>query len=176
MTRALVLTLALGLFAGCASTQGLEQSSSPETSSRPRSAPDFTLRDLSGRDVSLSDFEGRVVLLDFWATWCVPCEAAMPHLQALHEKYADQGLTILAISMDGPETLASVGPFARRYGLTFPVLLDAETKVTSIYNPKSQAPLSVFIDREGRVSLTKQGFAPGDEALVETEVVRLLGS
>lgn len=164
MTRALVFAAVVAL-AGCATTS---------TSNAAGSAPDFSLRDVDGRDVRLSDFEGRVVVLDFWATWCVPCEAAMPHLQTLFEKYNSQGLTILAVSMDGPETLSSVGPFARRYGLTFPVLLDVETKVTGIYNPKSTAPLSVFIGRDGRVAHTKQGFTAGDEADVEAEIVRLL--
>lgn len=170
MTRAIaVLVVAVVAFAGCATTP-----SSDEVSPSSGSAPDFTLRDVDGRDVRLSDFEGRVVVLDFWATWCVPCEAAMPHLQTLFEKYKGQGLTILGVSMDGPETLSSVAPFARRYGLSFPVLLDVETKVTGIYNPKSAAPLSVFIGRDGRVAHTKQGFSAGDEADVEAEIVRLL--
>lgn len=166
--HAIVVGIVLAL-AGCATTPGT--ASTPVSSG---SAPDFTLRDVDGRDVRLSDFEGRVVVLDFWATWCVPCEAAMPHLQAIYEKYESQGLTILAVSMDGPETLSAVGPFARRYGLTFPVLLDVETKVTGIYNPKSTAPLSVFIGRDGRVAHTKQGFTAGDEKLVEAEILGLL--
>lgn len=171
ITRRLLLAAAL-LLSACATTQ----SASTEQTARKGSAPDFTLRDVDGRDVSLSDFAGRVVLLDFWATWCVPCEAAMPHLQSMYEKYEAQGFTVLAISMDGPESLASVGPFARRYGLTFPVLLDVETHVTGIYNPKRTAPLSVFIGRDGKVAHTRQGFSAGDEQLVEAKLLELLGT
>lgn len=172
MTRRLALTIAVvSALAGCATTAATETGNAARASG---AAPDFTLRDVDGRDVSLSDFTGRVVVLDFWATWCVPCEAAMPHLQTMYEKYESQGLTIIAVSMDGPETLSAVGPFARRYGLTFPVLLDVETKVTGIYNPKGTAPLSVLIGRDGRVAHTKQGFTAGDEKLVEAEILRLL--
>lgn len=137
-------------------------------------ATDFTLRDVEGRDVRLSDFAGKVVLIDFWATWCMPCEAEIPHLQALYETYQAKGLVVLGVAMDGPESVASVAPFVRRYGLSFPVLLDEETRVVSIYNPKRSAPLSVIIDRSGRVARTRQGFSLGDEKLIAQDVAQLL--
>ncbi|MBI5482096.1 MAG: TlpA family protein disulfide reductase, partial [Deltaproteobacteria bacterium] len=71
------------------------------------SATNFTLKDVTGRPMSLADHFGKnVVLLDFWATWCVPCEAEMPHLQRLYQRNKDQGFVLLGISMDGPETVA----------------------------------------------------------------------
>jgi peroxiredoxin len=140
-------------------------------------APDFTLRDYEGRQVSLAEHFGkRVVLLDFWATWCVPCEAEMPHLERLYQRYRDQGFVIYAVAMDGPETVASVGPLARRLGVTFPVLLDEETRVTAIYNPHRTAPLSVLIDRQGRIVKTHQGYVAGDEVTLEREIAALVGA
>lgn len=137
-------------------------------------ATDFTLMDVEGKAVRLSDFAGKVVLLDFWATWCVPCEAEMPHLEKLYREHRDEGLVILGIAMDGPETVAGVAPFVRRNQLTFPVLLDEETRVVGTYNPKRTAPLLVEIDRHGQIARLRQGYNPGDEQLVEADVKNLL--
>ena len=85
------------------------------------------------------------------------------------------GLVVLGISMDGPETIADVGPYARRQGVTFPVLLDEDTRVTSIYNPRRAAPLVVFIGLDGRVASVREGFLQGDEVQVEQTIKQLLG-
>lgn len=150
----------------------------PQTGGSPASgrASDFALRDTEGRTVRLSDHLGKVVLLNFWATWCTPCAAELPHLQRLYETYGDQGLMILAISMDGPETVASVIPQARRYGLTFPVLLDEETRVVGMYNPKRAAPFNVLIGRDGVVTETREGYSAGDEIAMEADIQALLAS
>ena len=140
-------------------------------------APDFTLRDLDGRNESLSDHLGKdVILLDFWATWCVPCGAEMPLLERLYQEHKAKGFVVLGIDMDGPETIATVGPFARRYGITFPVLLDEETRVVGVYNPKRTAPLGILIDRKGQIARVRNGYNSGDEKLVEADVVSLLGT
>ena len=138
-------------------------------------APDFTLRDLDGRNESLSDHLGKdVILLDFWATWCVPCGAEMPELQTIYDQHKDKGFVILGIAMDGPETVAQVAGYARRYGVTFPVLLDEETKVVGVYNPKHVAPLTILIDRKGQVARVRNGYNAGDEKLVAADVTSLL--
>jgi len=151
--------------------------SAPDAPAPPSSglAADFALSDTEGGTVRLSELRGRVVLLDFWATWCVPCEAALPHLQKLHEANEARGLTVLGIAMDGPETMATVGPFARRHALSFPVLLDEETRAVSLYNPRRSAPMQVLVDRGGRIAWVHEGYVPGDEALLAEQVARLLG-
>lgn len=141
---------------------------------RAGDAPDFALRDLSGRTVRLSDHRGEVVLVNFWATWCVPCAAELPHLERLYRKYRDRGFVVLAISMDGPESSAEVDPRARRLGLSFPVLLDEETRVVGAYNPKRTAPFSVLVDRDGRVARRREGYHAGDEVALESEIGALL--
>jgi thiol-disulfide isomerase/thioredoxin len=163
---ALLLAAALG--AGCAATPALP------TSATTASSTDFTLPDLEGRDVRLSDFTGRVVLVDFWATWCSPCVAALPALEQLHERYAADGLTVLSVAIDGPETVAAVGPFARRMGLSFPVLLDEESRVVSGFNPSRTVPFQLLVDRRGRIVKRRQGYAPGDEKLLEADLAALL--
>lgn len=138
-------------------------------------ATDFTLRDVDGRLVHLSDHLGRdVVLLDFWETWCVPCQAELPLLEKLYQQEKDRGFVVLAISMDGPETVAQVPSFARRYALSFPVVLDEETKVTAMYNPKRTAPLTVLIDRRGQIARVRDGYAAGDEKLITDDVANLV--
>jgi peroxiredoxin len=140
-------------------------------------ATDFAVRDTKGRTVRLSDYLGKeVVLLDFWATYCEPCLGEMPHLEAMYEANKAKGFVIIALAMDGPETVAEVPSFAVRNGLTFPVAADADSHVASIYNPKSSAPLSVLIDRSGNVVRVREGYNPGDEALVAEDVARAVGA
>jgi len=165
--------LALSSSLACGAPDG----AAPASSAGQRSgAPDFALRDLSGQTVRLSDHRGKVVLVNFWATWCVPCAAELPHLERLYNKYRDQGFVVLAISMDGPETSANVDPHARRHGLTFPVLLDEETRVTGTYNPKRTAPFTVLIGRGGDVASTREGYHAGDEVEVEADIRSLISS
>lgn len=140
-------------------------------------APDFTLRDLDGRQVRLSDFLGKnVVVINFWATWCIPCQAELPLLQQIYEREKGRGLVMLGLSMDGPETIAQVASYAQRYRLTFPVLLDEETKAVAVYNPKRTAPLTVEIDRKGVIARIRAGYSAGDEKLIADDVASLLGN
>ncbi|HEX8951906.1 MAG TPA: TlpA disulfide reductase family protein [Polyangia bacterium] len=169
MTRALVLVVAIG--AGCASTAG---SVARESLVAGAPASDFTLRDLDGRQVHLSDFGGKVVLLDFWATWCVPCAAELPQLEKLYQERKGDGLVVLGIAMDGPESVAQVVPFSRRYGLTFPTLLDEETRVVNVYNPKRVAPMTVLIDKRGIIARVRNGYNAGDEKLIADDVANLV--
>jgi peroxiredoxin len=164
---------------GCAAgnTAGGKSASSVvrESTTLGGQASDFTLRDTEGRTVHLSDYLSKdVILIDFWATWCVPCEAELPHLEKLYKDYQAKGFVVLGISMDGPETVAQVGPFARRYDLSFPVLLDEETKVVGVYNPKRTAPLGVLVDRKGQIARVRQGYSAGDEKLIEEDVRSLV--
>jgi len=124
--------------------------------------------------VRLSDYKNHVVLVSFWATWCVPCKAEHPQLQKLYEKYKAQDFVVLCISMDDPETVAEVAPHARRYGLTFPMLLDQETRVVADINPKKAAPYALLIGREGTIVYTHEGYSPGDELTLEKEIKKQL--
>jgi peroxiredoxin len=139
-------------------------------------ARDFAARDVRGRTVRLSDYLGKqVVLLDFWSTYCEPCLAEMPHLEALYREQQANGFVVLAVAMDGPETVADVPSFAARNGLTFPVVLDEDSHVANVYDPKKSAPFSVLIDRRGAVVRVREGYNPGDERLVADDVRAALG-
>jgi peroxiredoxin len=138
-------------------------------------ASDFTTRDIDGKTVRLSDHLGReTILIDFWATYCEPCRAEFPHLQKIYTEQKAKGFVVLAVSMDGPETVATVPQIARSYEVTFPVLLDEDSSIASMYNPKKSAPLSVLIDKNGRIVRVREGYNPGDEKLVEDDVLKLV--
>ncbi len=138
-------------------------------------AIDFTLKDLEGNPVTLSDFRGTsIVLVDFWATWCVPCVKELTHFQRFHDLYKDKGLVILAITVDGPESVAMIRPFVERYRYTFPVLLDTESKVIALYNPRVVMPYTFLVDKKGVIRYTHQGYSLGDEKILEEEILKLL--
>src|SRR5688572_21404408 len=129
-----------------------------------RRAADFTLNDLDGRPVALRELTARrdVVVISFWATWCRPCLVELPFLQEMYERHRSDGFSVLAVSMDGPESEAQVRPTVRRYGWTFPILLDRDTRVGGLYNPRRAAPLSIIVSRDGNVVWSHEGFVAGD--------------
>jgi peroxiredoxin len=139
-------------------------------------APDFTARDVDGKTFRLSDHLGKhVVLLDFWATFCEPCKAEFPHLAELYARDKEKGLLVLGVAMDGPESSADVPAFVKRHDVTFPVVLDDDSRIASLYDPKKSMPLSVLIGRDGRISVVREGYNPGDEKLVDADVAKALG-
>jgi peroxiredoxin len=165
------VTLAGALACGaCASSSSATAAGDSALAAGTR-ATDFTVRDTKGHALRLGDYLGKqAVLLDFWATYCEPCLAEMPHLEKMYEANKERGFVVIAISMDGPDTVAEVPSFATRNGLTFPVALDEDSRVAAVYNPKSSAPLSVLIDKHGSVVRVREGYNPGDEALVAADV------
>lgn len=137
--------------------------------------PDFELDAISGQSVRLSDLVGnKVVLLDFWATYCDPCLAAMPHLQEVYSKYRDRGLVVLGISIDGPESSANVRSTVAKLGVEFPILLDADSRVVALYNPKTSAPYSVLIGKDGRILAQQEGFTTGSAASLDQAIEQAL--
>ncbi len=132
-------------------------------------APELSLTDLHGSPVALADYRGTVVLVNNWATWCPPCKAEMPTLQAYYEDHKGQGFTIIAIESGDP--LAEVVGFVAEYGLTFPVWPDAAMKsIGAFRNPG--LPSSYVIDRAGIVRLAWAGAVSRD--MLEKYVTPLL--
>ena len=132
-------------------------------------APDFTLRDLKGNQVSLSDFRGQPVVLNFWATWCMPCRVEIPHLEALYTKYKDQGLVVLGMNTE--TDYMKVKRFAEPR-ISYTVLLDGGTQAQGY--DVSGIPCTYYIDREGIIQHRSVGFGPGDEVQIEEKINKLL--
>jgi peroxiredoxin len=161
--------------AGCA-RQELQGPQIPTTRSAidtGLSAPDFSALDIDGNRVTLSEHRGSVVLLNFCSTWCEPCVAELPHLRSLYEANKDKGFIILAISVDGPETAANVVGFARRNRLD-PMIIDEDSRIAMLYNPKKTAPVTVLIGRSGKIAAIHEGFTSGDEEELGSDIAKAL--
>ena len=111
-------------------------------------APAFELSDDQGLGVSLDDYAGKVVLLNFWATWCPPCVQEMPSLNRTYERFRDDGMVVLGVSVD--EDAEQYARFLRNRGVTFPTVRDPEREVSTRYGTMKY-PESYLISRDGRV-------------------------
>lgn len=134
-------------------------------------APEFSLASNQGDTISLSDQRGKVVLINFWATWCGPCRKEMPALEALYQKYQDQGLEILAISVDSDPVLAET--FIAKQDISFPILFDPENQVNTAYHAMAM-PTTAIVNQSGQLHYVHQGYKPGTEAVYEEHIRALL--
>ncbi len=139
----------------------------------PRPAPAFNLKSLSGSAISNESLKGKVVLLDFWATWCVPCRKSMPELQAMHAKYVERGFSVVGISID-EGGMAKVKKFVTSKKFTYPMAVDSETNPAwDAYRVKA-VPAAFLIDRSGQIVAQWTGAPPaGDELEARLEELLL---
>ena len=139
---------------------------------RGSAAPAFTLPERPGPgEISLASLRGEVVLLNFWATWCEPCEREMPAMERLHEKLSPAGLHLVAVSVD--ESAEPIDQFRARFGLTFPILWDPEKRVADAYQTY-RYPETLLIGRDGVVVERYVGPRDWDSPLYEARIRRLL--
>jgi cytochrome c-type biogenesis protein len=113
-------------------------------------APPFTLKNINGGEVSLADYKGKVVFVNFWATWCPPCRAEIPHFVELIDKYGKDGFVILGISVDDQKDHKKIPAFMKKYKINYPILLD-DNKTRFDYGGIRSIPTTFVIDREGKV-------------------------
>ena len=163
-SRTLVLSaLTILLMCGC----GGREDNTPLTS---HAAPDFKLEDLNGRMYSLADLRGHVVVLNFFATWCVPCRQEIPEFVRLHKKFRDRKLEIIGVSLD-PDGNAVLPPFIMHYGITYPIVLGTREVVLD-YGGIQGIPTTFIIDEDGTISDYFVGMHPG--YVIEASVTKLL--
>jgi peroxiredoxin len=116
--------------------------------SRSKYAHDFTLSTIDGKKLRLEDQRGKVVFVNFWATWCPPCREEMPAMERLWQQQKDQGLMVLAVSVDSDTN--GVPAFVKQHGFTFPVVLDPNMDVANAYGVRA-LPASFVIDPQGQM-------------------------
>jgi thiol-disulfide isomerase/thioredoxin len=132
-------------------------------------APPFAVRSFDGKTMRLADFRGRPVVLDFWATWCAPCRASMPHLDALQQRFQPQGLVVIGLSVDESGSQA-VKRFAQRLGVGFRLAM-ADDQVLDAYGPIRLLPTTFFINRRGEI--VRRVVGQIDPETMETYVLEL---
>ena len=135
-------------------------------------APNFALQSNAGGQVSLASLKGKVVMVNFWATWCVPCRQEMPHLEALYQKYNSLGFELLAVNVE-KNNAEGARRWLQETPVTFPVLFDSENQVTKLYKVQTM-PSTVIIGRDGTMRFMHNGYKPGYENDYQTQVRALL--
>jgi thiol-disulfide isomerase/thioredoxin len=131
----------------------------------------FSAKDINGKDVRLSQYKGQVVLVNFWATWCVPCRREIPSLMALYRDYKDRGFVVLGVSVDKEVRL--IKPYARAMKMNYPVLIGAgHDQFNEAFGPFIGFPTSVILERDGTVCVRHIGLP--SRSLLEKQVDALL--
>jgi peroxiredoxin len=135
-------------------------------------APDFTLDTLEGGSITLSDLRGRPVMLNIWASWCLPCRTEMPAIQRVHQRLAEEGLVVIGLNATSQDGEAAARRFAQEFGLTFPIAFDRDGSASAQYELMG-LPSTYFIDRQGIVRDVIIG-GPMSEAVMLAKIEELL--
>lgn len=134
-------------------------------------APAFSLQARDGAKISPAQFKGDVVMINFWATWCVPCRAEMPKLEALYQRYNKLGFKLLAVNVENnPE---GVKKWLAETPVSFPVLFDTKSEVSKLYKVETM-PTTVIVAKDGTMRYLHHGYQPGYENDYQNEVRTLL--
>ncbi|HXU74316.1 MAG TPA: TlpA disulfide reductase family protein [Polyangia bacterium] len=137
---------------------------------RPGQPADFEGTTLAGTPFKLSSLRGKVVLVDFWASWCEPCQQELPLLDKLAPKLRARGVEIVAVDVDDNKDKGAA--FVRAHDLGLTVVLDSDKKIVGTFAP-AKMPSSFVVDKQGIVRAVHGGFQPGDEARIESELTGL---
>lgn len=134
-------------------------------------APELAGRTLDGQPLRMANLRGKVVIVDFWASWCAPCREEMPVLERLYQRYREQGLVVVGVSVDRTERNAR--GFLRRTRVSFPIIHDSDHAIANRYSPPKM-PSSYIVDRRGVIRYVHEGFRAEDGPRMEREVRTLL--
>ena len=136
-------------------------------------APEFSMPDLNGNSIKLSEFKGKVILVDFWASWCVPCKKSMPHIIDLYNNRSDSAFIVIAVNVDDEKS--KISEFANSINVTFPfpVIFDKEKSLPALYNAEGM-PTTIIIDKEGIIRFKESGFTTDTKEKMDTKIRDLL--
>ena len=143
-----------------------------DTDSDKVAAPDFTMTDKDGNEVQLSNFAGKPMVLNFWASWCGPCQMEMPDFEEMYKQYGEEVQFVMVNMTDGSqETVDSATQFITEKGYTFPVYYDTKMEGAYYYSVYS-LPTTYFIDAEGDVTASNKGMISGENLQTGIEAIR----
>lgn len=135
-----------------------------------KAAPTFELKDANGAMVTPAEYKGRVVLLNFWATWCVPCKAEIPWFQEFDKKFKDQGFAVLGVSMD-EEGFDVVKPYVTERKIAYRQVIATE-EMSTMYGGIDSLPTTFILDREGKIAAIHSGLV--SKATYQKEIEDIL--
>jgi len=145
----------------------------PLSAESHKKAPSFTLEDIEGNEVVLdSVLSGGPVIIDFWATWCKSCDKALDMLQSLYATYRDNGLSVLAITVDSPDKISRIKPLASSRKWEFPILMDPDKRVKTLYRVMVLPTLFV-LSRDGEIVYHHVGCNPREKSKLEEVLLPL---
>lgn len=159
------LPLAAVALVGCSAAEGPPRAGAP--------APELVATSLTGDTVAVTSFEGQPVLLNLWATWCAPCRRETPYLQTLHERYLDQGLRVVGVTVDARGSEAAVRDFVSEFGVTYTILADPDMISMDRYAVIG-LPATFLLDREGIIRHVVTGPVAEGDAAFEAALRRVL--
>jgi thiol-disulfide isomerase/thioredoxin len=126
--------------------------------------------DDSGNRSVFSEFRGKVLVLDFYATWCVPCRDSIPHLVGLQKKHEAQGLQVIGLNVGGPDDPAEVPAFAKEFGIQYPLAIPDDDLVMFLMGDNNGIPQTFVFDRQGQLVERLTGFGPGSGEVIDRAV------
>jgi len=166
-----ILTCSLLALVGCSSApveEPLEVNIKPL--GERQAAPKFELKDVNGAVVTPAEYKGKVLLLNFWATWCVPCKAEIPWFQEFEKQFKDQGFSVLGVSLD-EEGWDVVKPYIEERKISYRMVIGSE-ETSTMYGGIDSLPTTFIIDREGKIAAIHTGLV--SKASYKKEIEDLL--
>lgn len=134
----------------------------------------FTLNDLNNKQRSFNELKGeKLTIIDFWATWCKPCNKAIPELNKIYTEYKNKGVNVIGINCDGPRSIAKVAPLSKTLQIEYPVLIDMNIQLMAELN-LSAYPTLIIANSSGKIVWIHEGFVPGDELVISAEIDKQL--
>lgn len=136
-------------------------------------APDSTLDTLDGSEITLSELRGKIVVINFWATWCLPCCVETPTLEKSYEQYKDSGVIVLGVNLTNQDVVSEVESFVQEFQLTYPIPLDRDGSISNRLYQIRGLPTTFFVNREGIIRTVLVG-RPMSETFIRSKIEALL--
>jgi len=137
---------------------------------------DFKFKDLENNARTYSELKGeKLTLIDFWATWCGPCNKAIPELNKIYSLYKTKGVEIIGINCDGPRSVIKVGPLSKALQIQYPVLIDLNSELKTELNIIT-LPTLIIVNSKGKIVWTHEGFVTGDTEVIISEIEKHLNA
>jgi len=137
---------------------------------------DFEFKDIENNTRTFNELKGeKLTLIDFWATWCGPCNKAIPELNKIYSIYKKKGVEIIGINCDGPRSVSKVGPLSKSLKIQYPVLIDINSELKTELNIMG-LPTLIIVNSKGKIVWIHEGFISGDEEIIISEIEKYLNT